>query len=497
MKKIFRDETAITLVALVITIIVLLILAGVTLSMVVGENGIITRALQAKDATEEAERKEREDLTNLDREIDAILGGRSHGSSGDNGSSGLEDNVDDTGKIIAYRIKDNNETLSDSKKTALTDLSGHGNNANLYNVGMTNDKSEIVFDGSSSYGEVNLSSNLSFPLSVEIDVKANTSGNGIIYFDPVSKIALGTYGGQFLCSGVNSGGYNIPSDFYDGNLKHIVLTYSSATNFSLFVNGSQISKASNDGYWSDGGTQIFTIGKRANGYNWNGKISKFRIYGRLLDSSELTSVSNSSNLILDYDLSRDQNDIYYKVNQLNDLTGNNNNTNYCDRLYYNSDNSGIVFDGVNSSAQVNIQNALPSQFSVEFFIRSSTPHNGILFIDRTSQTAFGTYNNLLICSTTLSSKCPAIPADFFDGNLKHVVINYRTATDFDVYVNGTKLTGNSDGYWNDNSTAYLTLGTRVNGPYFNGTLYEFNIYNSLIDESKINSNYNRGKNIYK
>ena len=73
MKKIFRDETAITLVALVITIIVLLILAGVTLSMVVGENGIITRALQAKDATEEAERKEREDLTNLDREIDAIL----------------------------------------------------------------------------------------------------------------------------------------------------------------------------------------------------------------------------------------------------------------------------------------------------------------------------------------------------------------------------------------------------------------------------------------
>ena len=41
-------ESGITLIALVITIIVLLILAGVTIAMVVGDNGILTRAREAK-----------------------------------------------------------------------------------------------------------------------------------------------------------------------------------------------------------------------------------------------------------------------------------------------------------------------------------------------------------------------------------------------------------------------------------------------------------------
>ncbi len=49
-----KEEKAITLVALVITIIVLLILAGITLSMVLGPNGIIERAKQAKEETNKA-----------------------------------------------------------------------------------------------------------------------------------------------------------------------------------------------------------------------------------------------------------------------------------------------------------------------------------------------------------------------------------------------------------------------------------------------------------
>ena len=55
-------ESAITLIALVITIIVLLILAGVTIAMVVGDNGILTRAREAKSATEIAEENEKREL---------------------------------------------------------------------------------------------------------------------------------------------------------------------------------------------------------------------------------------------------------------------------------------------------------------------------------------------------------------------------------------------------------------------------------------------------
>ena len=56
MKK--SKETGITLIALVVTIVVLLILAGVSISMLTGENGVITQAKKAKEETEIAEEKE-------------------------------------------------------------------------------------------------------------------------------------------------------------------------------------------------------------------------------------------------------------------------------------------------------------------------------------------------------------------------------------------------------------------------------------------------------
>ena len=46
-----NSNSAITLIALIITIIVLLILAGVTLTMVIGESGIIHKAQVSKDET--------------------------------------------------------------------------------------------------------------------------------------------------------------------------------------------------------------------------------------------------------------------------------------------------------------------------------------------------------------------------------------------------------------------------------------------------------------
>ncbi len=47
-----RKEKGITLIALVVTIVVLLILAGVSISMLTGENGIITQAQDAKEKTD-------------------------------------------------------------------------------------------------------------------------------------------------------------------------------------------------------------------------------------------------------------------------------------------------------------------------------------------------------------------------------------------------------------------------------------------------------------
>ena len=61
-----RNEKAITLIALIVTIIVLLILAGVTIATLTGENGILTRANDAKEKTEEASEKENTILSQYD-----------------------------------------------------------------------------------------------------------------------------------------------------------------------------------------------------------------------------------------------------------------------------------------------------------------------------------------------------------------------------------------------------------------------------------------------
>lgn len=54
-KKSFKEQDAITLVALIITIIVLLILAGVAIATLTGNNGLLTKAGYAKNTSTEAE----------------------------------------------------------------------------------------------------------------------------------------------------------------------------------------------------------------------------------------------------------------------------------------------------------------------------------------------------------------------------------------------------------------------------------------------------------
>ena len=53
-----KDRSGITLLVLVITVIVLLILSGVTIRMIAGKNGIITNALKSVDETSHAQVKE-------------------------------------------------------------------------------------------------------------------------------------------------------------------------------------------------------------------------------------------------------------------------------------------------------------------------------------------------------------------------------------------------------------------------------------------------------
>ena len=66
MKKMLKSKTGVTLIALIITIIILLILATVTISALVGENGLITSTKRAEEQHKEAEKKEETSLNAID-----------------------------------------------------------------------------------------------------------------------------------------------------------------------------------------------------------------------------------------------------------------------------------------------------------------------------------------------------------------------------------------------------------------------------------------------
>ena len=74
-KLLKRKERGITLIALVITIIVLLILAGVSIAMLTGDNGILTQAQRAKNETEKAADNEQLDLAKQEDFINETLNG--------------------------------------------------------------------------------------------------------------------------------------------------------------------------------------------------------------------------------------------------------------------------------------------------------------------------------------------------------------------------------------------------------------------------------------
>ena len=74
-----RNNKGVTLVALVITIIVLLILAGVSLAMLTGDSGILTNAENAKSETAKANAEDVINMTYMDikTEVYAIDAGAS------------------------------------------------------------------------------------------------------------------------------------------------------------------------------------------------------------------------------------------------------------------------------------------------------------------------------------------------------------------------------------------------------------------------------------
>ena len=116
MKKI-KSNSAITLIALIITIIVLLILAGVTLSMVMGDSGIFGRANSAKEKTQKTTAEETIELAVLENKTTKASG--EEGLSNDALKTEIAKRLRDLGYFVS---EDNSEvTYYEDKKININD----------------------------------------------------------------------------------------------------------------------------------------------------------------------------------------------------------------------------------------------------------------------------------------------------------------------------------------------------------------------------------------
>ena len=123
-QHIVANEKAITLIALVVTIVILLILAGVTITMTLGQNGLFTRSREGRAAYEESE--VRDDLSMLitqytwdkaSEKTDKSLGDYLK----ENGATSVKANADGTTLEVTYKgytfkvNKDSGEIIEVSK----------------------------------------------------------------------------------------------------------------------------------------------------------------------------------------------------------------------------------------------------------------------------------------------------------------------------------------------------------------------------------------------
>ena len=149
MKIGMKRERGITLIALVVTIVVLLILAGVSINALFGNNGIIEKAKEAQnkmDKATENDQKEINELTNwLDNQVNGTTGG---------GTTGGDANPSTTSKIstLVGTVVDKNTKAEDAYGNKITIPKGfkvvaHGTVAGSATYTYSGDNIPAVQDG--------------------------------------------------------------------------------------------------------------------------------------------------------------------------------------------------------------------------------------------------------------------------------------------------------------------------------------------------------------
>ncbi len=191
-----QSQEGITLVALVVTIIVLLILAGVTIMTLFGENGLITMAQKAKSETENAQANAIAGLGSLANEMNSIF--NEDGNNG-GGSTGGDEEGGETGSTATTITTEKiNTVLSTTANTKLSDK--YGNNITVP-AGF-----KIVVDSTTGYTTETIDVTKGIVIEDVSAKDASTQGSQFVWI-PVGKIYTDTSKTESLAKTVTLGRY--------------------------------------------------------------------------------------------------------------------------------------------------------------------------------------------------------------------------------------------------------------------------------------------------
>ncbi len=549
------NNKGITLIALVITIIILLILAGVTIIKLT-QSGLFENIQKARLEHEKAEVKEELQLAvysiqtdnasnfsmssiveklskekNLD--LDKLEWDSNQPKEQPNGVyKGYNFYISDNYEVIlGEKIKINkendilleysseNKNMEESVKILkVIDKTQNGYDAQAINMNY-NDSKGIVFDGNSSYAVLDSERlNMTYPITITAIVKWENGTNNLLFIDEKSGIGIGTYNNQMILSVEDSKSnyYNLPEDFLNNEVNYITIVYNqNAADNELYINGQKLIQNSTKGSWclNESGTYL---GRRRSGSYFKGILYDFKIYNKVFSEQEIetrynkekndyennntTSNEQEDYLILEYLCSMGQNE----ETNIPYIIKNKENNNYDIKLKnieYDETRKGLKFDGTTSYGIIE-----DSAFEIDFpttitiVAKSNDNSNNILFTNKASNIGIGLYQNKYIMLENFTStlaKMYDINSQFLSNSINYITAIYENNINNNkLYLNGTKIESYTTGDgWNRNEEGTY-LGRRNSGSYFNGILYKIKIYKKALSEDEIIKEYEKDKNTY-
>ena len=152
-RKNYSNQTGITLIALVVTIVVLLILAGVSINALFGDSGIINKAKDAQNKMNQAAENDQKGINELSNWLDSKINGNSGGNTTGGNTTGGDD-TSTTQKIstLVGKVVDKNTKAEDAYGNKITIPKGfkvlaHGTEAGSATYTYSGDNIPAVQDG--------------------------------------------------------------------------------------------------------------------------------------------------------------------------------------------------------------------------------------------------------------------------------------------------------------------------------------------------------------